>query len=206
MKFLISSNCSFQKNGVEMKKFILIFFMFSFTLIYSQSERRVFEDFKLQDYTGKFYSLSDFQNSKAIVIIFVSTRCPVSNDYNSRMEKIYKEYRDKGIAFLGINSNKEETVEEIAEHAQKNNLSFIILKDYRNVIADKFKASHTPEVFVLSPKFELLYHGRIDDSRKINNVKSEDLRKALDEILSGKEVSVKETKAFGCTIKRIENE
>lgn len=189
-----------------MKKFILMFLLFSFSLIYTQSEKKVFEDFKLSDYNGKTYSLSDFKNSKAIVIIFISTRCPVSNDYNSRMEKIYENYRDRGIAFLGINSNKEETVEEIGAHAKKNNLSFIILKDYRNVIADKFKASHTPEVFVLSPKFELLYHGRIDDSRKIKNVKSEDLRKALDEILSGREVSVKETKAFGCTIKRVENE
>jgi len=78
------------------------------------------------------------------------------------------------------------------------------LKDFRNIIADKFKASFTPEVYVLNSDFELLYHGRIDDSRKIKNVKSEDLRKALDEILAGKEVSVKNTKAFGCTIKRVE--
>ena len=120
------------------------------------------------------------------------------------MEKIHKEYSEKGITFIGINSNKEETVEEIKEHAKKNNLSFIILKDFRNIIADKFKASFTPEVYVLNSDFELLYHGRIDDSRKIKNVKSEDLRKALDEILAGKEVSVKNTKAFGCTIKRVE--
>ncbi len=189
-----------------MKKFILMFVLFTVALIYSQSERRVFDDFKLQDYRGRDYSLSNFKDSKAIVIIFVSTRCPVSNDYNSRMERIYNDYQNKGVVFLGINSNKEESIEEIAEHSKKNNLSFIILKDYRNVVADKFKASYTPEVFVLSPKFELLYHGRIDDSRKIKNVKSEDLRNALDEILSGKEVSVKETKAFGCTIKRVENE
>jgi peroxiredoxin len=189
-----------------MKKIILMLLLFSVTFIYSQSERKVFEDFKLLDYNGKSFSLSDFKNSKAIVIIFVSTRCPVSNEYNARMEKIYRDYRDKGIAFVGINSNKEETVEEISEHAKKNNLSFIILKDYKNKIADKFKASYTPEVFVLNSNFELLYHGRIDDSRKINNVKSEDLRRTLDEILAGKEVSVKETKAFGCTIKRVEDE
>ena len=190
--------------GVKMKKLILFFVLIFSAFGYIQSDKKVFDDFRLQDYTGKFYSLSDFKNSKAIVIIFVSTQCPVSNDYNSRMEKIHKEYSEKGITFIGINSNKEETVEEIKEHAKKNNLSFIILKDFRNIIADKFKASFTPEVYVLNSDFELLYHGRIDDSRKIKNVKSEDLRKALDEILAGKEVSVKNTKAFGCTIKRVE--
>jgi len=189
-----------------MKKLILVFVLTFTVLAFGQSGKRVFEDFKLQDYNGKNYSLSDFKDSKAIVIIFVSTRCPVSNDYNSRMENLYTEYKEKGIAFLGINSNKEEDVEEIKDHAKKNNLSFIILKDYGNKIADKFKASYTPEVFVLSPKFELLYHGRIDDSIKIKNVKSEDLRNALDENLAGKEVTIKETKAFGCTIKRVENE
>ncbi len=150
--------------------------------------------------------LSDFKNSKAIVIIFISTQCPVSNDYNSRMEKLYQDYKNRGVAFIGINSNKEETVEEIIEHSKKNNLNFLILKDYQNKIADVFKASYTPEVYVLSPNFDLLYHGRIDDSRKIKNVTKEDLRNALEEILAGKEVSVKETKAFGCTIKRIKND
>lgn len=189
-----------------MKNYILVLLLFFFSLAYSQKEKKVYEDYTLKDYKGNSYSLSDFKSSKAIVIIFVSTRCPVSNDYNSRMEKIYQDYKNKSIAFLGINSNKEETVEEINEHSKKNNLTFIILKDYGNKIADKFKASYTPEVFILSSNFELLYHGRIDDSRKINNVKSEDLRRALDEILAGKEVSVKETKAFGCTIKRVEDE
>lgn len=162
-----------------------------------------YEDFSLKGVDGKTYSLSDFKNSKAIVIIFVSTECPVSNDYNSRMEKLYQDYKNRGVAFIGINSNKEESVEEIKKHAKKNNLNFLILKDYENKIADVFKASYTPEVYVLSPNFELLYHGRIDDSRKINNVTKEDLKNALEEILAGKEVSVKETKAFGCTIKRV---
>lgn len=169
-------------------------------------DKKKFDNFSLKDVNGKEYSLQYFKNSKAIVIIFVSTRCPVSNDYNSRMESLYKEYKDKGVAFIGINSNKEESVEEIKEHSKKNGLNFLILKDVRNKIADKFGASFTPEVYVLNSSFELLYHGRIDDSRKIKNVKQEDLKNGLNEILSGKEVTVKETKAFGCTIKRVQND
>ena len=73
-------------------------------------------------------------------------------------------------------------------------------------VADIFEASFTPEIYVLNPDFKLLYHGRIDDSRKRGKVSKQDLRNTLDKILSGKEVSVKETKAFGCTIKRVKND
>lgn len=163
-----------------------------------------YEDFKLKDYNGKEHSLSDYKDSKAIVVMFVATQCPVSNAYNERMEKLFQDYKSKGVAFIGINSNKQESVSEIKQHAADNNLTFTILKDEKNVIADKFGASFTPEIYVLNGKLELLYHGRIDDSRKEADVTVKDLRNSLDEILSGKEVSVKNTKAFGCTIKRVE--
>lgn len=188
------------------KNQIILFLLCLITISGFSFDKKKFENFSLKDVNGKEYSLKDFKNSEAIVIIFISTRCPVSNDYNSRMENLYQEYKDKGVAFIGINSNKEESVKEIKEHAKKNGLNFLILKDVGNKIADTFEASFTPEVYVLNSNFELLYHGRIDDSRKIKNVKQEDLRNALNEILSGKEVTVKETKAFGCTIKRVQND
>lgn len=184
-----------------MKKLALLVIL-SVSIIFAQVPTK-YENFSLIGIDGKTYSLTDFKDSKAIVIIYISTECPVSNDYNSRMEKLYQEYKNRGVTFIGINSNKDESLEEIKKHARKNNLNFLILKDYQNKIADVFKASFTPEVYVLSPNFELLYHGRIDDARKIKNVTREDLKNALEEILSGKEVSVKETKAFGCTIKRV---
>ena len=162
-----------------------------------------FEGFTLTDYEGNKHSLSDFTESKAIVIMFIATQCPVSNAYNSRMEKIYKDYKGKEVTFLGINSNKSEDVSEIRDHAKDNGLTFTILKDEKNIIADEFDASYTPEIYVLSNDFELLYHGRIDNSRRESEVNSNDLRIALDEILTGKSVSNPETKAFGCTIKRI---
>lgn len=190
----------------SLNKFLAAIFitaLFFATLKADENSIKKAENFKLKDYNGKEYQLSDFKDSKAIVIIFIATQCPVSNAYNSRMEKIYEEYKNKGVAFIGINSNKQESVEEVREHAKKNNLNFVILKDVNNVIADKFKASVTPEVFVLNSEFDVLYHGRIDDSRKEEDVKSEDLRNALNEILQGKKVTKTETKAFGCTIKRV---
>jgi len=162
-----------------------------------------FEGFTLSDYDGNKHSLSDYTESKAIVIMFIATKCPVSNDYNSRMEKVFNDYKDKEVTFLGINSNKSEDISEIRNHAKDNGLTFTILKDENNIIADIFDASYTPEIFVLSNDFELLYHGRIDNSRRESGVDTNDLKNALDEILSGKSVSYPETKAFGCTIKRI---
>lgn len=159
------------------------------------------ENFTLKDYNGKSFSLSDFKNSKAIVLMFVSTQCPVSNAYNERMAQLYEEYKAKGIQFIGINSNKQESVDEIKEHAKSNNLGFTILKDEQNIIADKFEASFTPEIYVLNGNLSLLYHGRIDDNRKSSEVKVTDLKNTLDEILTGKNVSNPKTKAFGCSIK-----
>lgn len=182
----------------------ILFAVIFFTTILFAGDLKKAENFKLKDYNGKEIQLSDFKDSKAIVIIFVATQCPVSNDYNTRMAELYNDYKDKNIAFVGINSNKQESVEEIKEHAAKNNLLFPILKDEKNVIADKFGASVTPEVYVLNSNFEVLYHGRIDDSRKIENVKEKNLRLTLDEILNNKPVSVTTTKAFGCTIKRVD--
>ena len=161
------------------------------------------ESFSLKDYNGKLYSLSNFKNSKAIVLIFVSTQCPVSNAYNERMAKLYSAYKDKNVKFIGINSNKAETADEIKNHAAEKNLQFAILKDENNIVADKFEASSTPEAFVLNGNLEIVYHGRIDDNRKAEDVQISDLSVALDEILAGKTVSNPKTKAFGCSIKRV---
>ncbi|HVO73198.1 MAG TPA: thioredoxin family protein [Ignavibacteriaceae bacterium] len=161
------------------------------------------ENFSLKDFNGKVHSLSDYKNSKAIVLMFIATQCPVSNAYNSRMVDLYNEYSKKNVAVIGINSNKQESTEEIKDHANKYGFKFPVLKDVNNVVADKFGAGHTPEIFVLNSNFEILYHGRIDDSRDESEVETRDLAKALNEILSGKPVSNPETKAFGCTIKRI---
>ena len=191
-----------------MKKiYLMLSSLFVLTLFFSVQAKNLdlkkVDNFSLNSYDGKRYSLDNYKDSKAIVLMFVATRCPVSNAYNSRMADLYKDYHGKGVVFLGVNSNELETVEEIKEHAQENNLGFPILKDKENKIADKFGANVTPEVYVLNSNLELLYHGRIDDSKRLENVKSHNLRNALDEVLAGKDVTTPHTKAFGCSIKRV---
>jgi peroxiredoxin len=183
---------------------VILYFIFSaygFTVL-KDSEH--VNNFKLKDYNGKEHSLSDYKDSKVIVLMFISTQCPVSNAYNSRMKNLYDQYKGKNVSFIGINANKTEDIETIKEHAQSHGFGFIILKDNGNKIADELNASVTPEIYVLNPKnFEILYHGRIDDSRNESNVTSKDLENALNDILNDKEVINKRTKAFGCTIKRV---
>ena len=77
-------------------------------LIADNEGTKVLKDFSLSDYNGKEYALNDFKESKAIVVMFIATQCPVSNDYNERMAKVYADYKDKDVTFLGINSNKQE--------------------------------------------------------------------------------------------------
>ncbi|MGA9407422.1 MAG: thioredoxin family protein [Bacteroidota bacterium] len=181
--------------------FILSLFIFSAVLA---GEPVKAESFTLPDYNGVKHSLTDYKNAKAVVVMFIATQCPVSNGYNGRMVSLYNDYKGKNVVFIGINSNKQESVEEVRQHAKDHGFEFTILKDDKNVIADKFGATVTPEIFILNPSLEILYHGRIDDSRREANVTSHDLRNALDEILAGKPVSVSTTKAFGCTIKKVD--
>ena len=154
---------------------------------------------------GKAVALKDLlARNKAVAIVFVATKCPVSNAYNTRMAALGKEYAAKGIPLVGINSNKTEPAAEVKEHAAKHDFTFPVLKDDGNKIADAYGASHTPEVFVVDSKGNLIYHGRIDENQDDpKNVKSPDLRSALDAVLAGKPVPTAQTKAFGCSIKRV---
>ena len=185
---------------------ILSLLVFAFTSSGDGSLKNIskVENFTLKDYKGKSHSLSDYKNSKAIVLMFISTKCPVSNSYNEKMKELYDYYNSKNIAFIGINSNKTESIDDIKEHAQDHNFNFTILKDWNNVIANKLDAQVTPEIYVLNSDFDVLYHGRIDDARGAGPAKNRDLKNALDKILSGKKVAVERTRAMGCTIKRVD--
>ena len=162
-------------------------------------------DFRLTSLDGKAVSLSDAAKThKAVVVMFIATKCPYSNAYNDRMKSLAAAYDKQGVLFVGINSNKTEPEAEAREHAKAHGHTFPIAKDPNNKVADLYDAKHTPEVFVVTPDGKLRYHGRIDDnSEDAAKVSSPDLKNALDALLAGKPVPVAETKAFGCSIKRV---
>ena len=163
----------------------------------------VIDDFTLPDADGATHSLASLKGKNGTVVIFIATKCPVSNAYNDRMEKLAEDYKTKGVSVVGINANNTEPAAEVKAHAAEKGLKFTILKDDGNKIADRLGATRTPEAYVLDPKGKLVYHGRIDDAQKIESVTSNDLRNALDEMLAGKMVSKTGGAAFGCSIKRV---
>lgn len=160
------------------------------------------DDFKLPDANGAEHSLNSLKGKKGTVLIFVATKCPVSNAYNERMEKLAQDYKAKDINVIGINSNVTEPAAEVKSHAADKHLTFTILKDDGNKIADRLGATRTPEAYVLDASGKLVYHGRIDNSQKLEGITSNDLRDALDELLAGKPITKTTAVAFGCTIKR----
>ena len=160
------------------------------------------EEFSLPDVDGTEHSLKSLAGKNGTVLIFIAVQCPVSNAYNERMAKLAEDYKAKGIAVIGINANVAEDAAAVKAHAAEHNLSFTILKDPGNKIADKLGATVTPEAYFLDAHNRLLYHGRIDNSRNPAQVETSDLRNALDAALGDKPVEKTEAKAFGCTIKR----
>jgi peroxiredoxin len=159
-------------------------------------------DFSLPDTSGAAHSLASLKGKNGTVLIFIAVQCPVSNAYNERMEKLAQDYKARGINVIGINSNNTESAADVKDHAAKNNLTFTILKDDGNKLADTLGATRTPEAYFLDAKNTLLYHGRIDNTRDVSQVVSSELRDALDAALAGKPISKTTANAFGCSIKR----
>ena len=160
------------------------------------------EDFTLPDADGKEQSLNSLKGKNGSVLIFVATKCPVSNAYNERMEKLAQDFKARGVNVIGINANAAETAAAVKAHAAQNNLNFPVLKDPANKIADRLGASVTPEAYFLDGNNKLVYRGRIDNAKEVTNVNSSELRDAIEATLAGKPVAKTTATAFGCSIKR----
>ncbi len=161
--------------------------------------------FDLKTIDGKDFSLASAEKAdQLVVLMFIAVECPYSNAYNDRMRDMAAAYAARGVQFVGINSNKTESVADAVAHARKHGHTFTIVKDPGNKVADLYDARRTPEVFVIGQDGKLMYHGRIDENYEdASKVTSPDLKNALDALLAGQPVAKAETKAFGCTIKRV---
>jgi peroxiredoxin/mono/diheme cytochrome c family protein len=174
------------------------------------------ESFSLRDYRGNPHELSDYADSKLVVVAFLGTECPLAKLYAPRLTALSKEYADQGVTFLGVNSNRQDSITKVAAYARIHEIPFPVLKDAGNQLADQFDALRTPEVFVLDEQRRIRYRGRIDDqygqhltdsgkriSYQLDKPRRRDLAVALDELLAGEEVSQSLTDAPGCIIGRV---
>jgi thiol-disulfide isomerase/thioredoxin len=163
-------------------------------------------EFTLRDYRGPERSLKEFTTGKLTVVAFLGCDCPLAKVYGPRLAALAKEYEGKGVAFVGVNSNQQDTPSAVGQYAKTHGISFPILKDPGNVVADRFGAERTPEVFVLDGERVVRYTGSIDDQFGIgySRPKAEHryLVAALDELLAGKAVTTSRMESEGCFIGR----
>lgn len=163
--------------------------------------------FSLKDYRGAEIQSTDFADSKCLVVAFLGTECPLAKLYGPRLQQLSSEYEGKSVQFIAINSNQQDSISDIAAYVKQHHLTYPILKDPANQVADQFRAERTPEVFILNPLGQVLYRGRIDDQYIVGVQRDapqrEDLRLALDEILADRPVSITRTDPIGCLIGRV---
>lgn len=166
-------------------------------------------DFSLPDVTTlKSYSLNDFQNKKALLVMFVCRHCPYVKHIQKELAKLTKEYAAKDIAFVAISSNDAENYKEDApgslkEMAKELGFDFPFLYDETQKVAQAYRAACTPDFFLYDESRKLFYRGQLDDSRPGNNkpLTGQDLRGAIDAVLSGKAAPKTQKPSIGCNIK-----
>ncbi len=139
---------------------------------------------------------------RVTVVMFISTRCPISNAYNGRMTALAKKYSALGVSFVGIDSDQNEPKAEVASFTKQQSFPFPVLTDPGNKVSDAYSAHVTPETYVIDRKGVLVYHGRIDNDQDLSSATTHELADALDATLAGQPVAKAQTKAFGCSIKR----
>jgi thiol-disulfide isomerase/thioredoxin len=173
-------------------------------------------DFRLPGIDGRKYSLNDFSRAKILIVVFTCNHCPTAQYYEDRLKQIVVDYKNKGVALVAINPNDPGAVRldelgytdlsdsfaEMKIRAKHRKFNFPYLYDGdKEEISRAYGPVATPHAFVFDKDRKLQYVGHIDDSERPEFVKVQDLRNALDALLAGREVEVKQTKAFGCSIK-----
>jgi len=167
-------------------------------------------DFSLPGVDGKTYSLSDFKDTKALVIIFMCNHCPYVIAVQDRINQLAKDYLGRGVRFIGINSNDpvkypSDSFEAMQVRTREQGFTFPYVQDLSQEVAKAYDAVCTPDPYVfesVNGKFVLQYHGRIDDSWKdAGAVTRKDLADALDAVLNGTPVNAEQIPAMGCSIK-----
>jgi len=173
-------------------------------------------DFTLPGVDGKAHGLKDYASAKVLAVVFTCDSCPVSELYESRVEKLYQDYRAKGVALVAINPNSPSAIrldeqsytdvgdalEDMKTRAEFRHIDYPYLFDGETQgVSAKFGPVATPSIFVFDQDRKLRYAGRIDDNVQESLVQSADARNALDALLAGRPVTVPATTAAGCTPK-----
>ena len=181
-------------------------FLATGSIVVAQSAE-VVADFELANHRGVTWKLKDVPDDHLVVIAFLGTECPLAKLYGPRLNQLQAEFGKQAVTLIGINSNTQDSLAEIATFVHQHQIKYPMLKDVGNRLADVLHAERTPEVVVLDQKRRVRYRGRIDDQYLVgvsrDTVRRRDLAIALKELLAGSEVSTPVTKPIGCHIGRV---
>lgn len=167
-------------------------------------------DFKLPNVDGKIVSLSDYKEAKGFIVIFTCNTCPYAQAYEDRIIELDKKYVGKGYPVIAIMPNNPKTkpgdsMEAMQAKAKEKGYQFPYIMDEGQKIYPQYGATKTPHVYVLQKTKQgnvVKYIGAIDDNFQDENaVTTRYVENAVDALLSGKEITVTETRAIGCSIK-----
>ncbi len=164
-------------------------------------------DFDLPATDGKTYSIHSFADAKFLVIFFTCNHCPYVKGSDEITRETAEKYKHKGVVFVAINSNSEETYPEdsfeyMVQRMEEHQFPWKYLHDESQAIALAYGALRTPHFFVFNQDRKLVYTGRgVDNPRDVSKMTVNDLDRALDELTSGKRVSVPVTNPIGCNVK-----
>ena len=165
-------------------------------------------DVSIKDVSGKTISLQQAKKENGLLVMFSCNTCPVVIANQSRTKEICQYAADKKVGVTVINSNEGgrtggESFESMQSYAKQQSYQWFYLLDKNDVLADAFGASRTPECFLFDKNNKLVYHGAIDDSPgSTDNVKHTYLKQAINEMMTGKDITVKESRSVGCSINR----
>src|SRR5258706_6888246 len=166
-------------------------------------------DFKLPDVIfGRTYSLADFANKKALLVMFICQHCPYIQHIKKELTKLGKDYAAKDVGIVGISSNDagkypDDSPKELAKFAKAEGFTFPLLHDDSQDVAKAYTAACTPDLFLFNKERKLVYRGQLDDSRPGNEkpVTGRDLRSAIEAVLADKPVAKDQKPDTGCNIK-----
>ncbi len=169
----------------------------------------------LQDLDGALRSIpSGAEGRRLTAICFFGVGCPISRLYAPRLEALAREFAPRGVQFLGVDSNRQDDIEDIREFARRGGLGFPLIRDEGNRLADRLGAIRCTEVFVVDAEGRLRFHGAVDDQYTLESgmaagkgkahAEKHYLRDALSALLDGRRPTIAQTEAPGCHIGRFE--
>lgn len=166
-------------------------------------------DFSLPEVsTGRDTGPGAWTAAKAVVVVFLCRHCPYVVHVLPEVIRLAADYSPQGVSFAGISANDaakypDDSPENLAKMVAERGIPFPILHDATQEVARAFGAACTPEFFVFDGGRRLYYHGRLDGSTPGNGLSSDgaDLRRALDDLLSGSPAPTPQHPSMGCNIK-----